>query len=66
MQTIAVQKRTLGIFTSFLLVSAIPLLAADLKKTVLISSHILTELAEMCDTVAIIEQGRLLAALAEV
>jgi ABC-2 type transport system ATP-binding protein len=30
-------------------------------KTVLISSHILTELAEMCDTVGIIEQGRLLA-----
>ena len=30
-------------------------------KTVLVSSHILTELAEMCDTVAIIEQGRLLA-----
>ncbi len=29
--------------------------------TVLISSHILTELAEMCDRVAIIEQGRLLA-----
>ena len=30
-------------------------------KTVLISSHILTELAEVCDTVGIIEQGRLLA-----
>ena len=30
-------------------------------KTILISSHILTELAEMCDTVGIIEQGRLLA-----
>lgn len=30
-------------------------------KTVLISSHILTELAEMCDSVGIIEQGRLLA-----
>jgi len=30
-------------------------------KTVLVSSHILTELAEMCDTVAIIELGRLLA-----
>ena len=30
-------------------------------KTVLISSHILTELAEICDLVAIIEQGRLLA-----
>lgn len=35
-------------------------LAAD-GKSVLISSHILTELAEMCDLVAIIEQGRLLA-----
>jgi ABC-2 type transport system ATP-binding protein len=35
-------------------------LAAD-GKSILISSHILTELAEMCDTVAIIEQGRLLA-----
>ncbi len=31
-------------------------------KTVLISSHILTELAEMCDAVAIIEKGQLLAA----
>jgi ABC-2 type transport system ATP-binding protein len=30
-------------------------------KTILISSHILTELAEMCDSVGIIEQGRLLA-----
>ena len=30
-------------------------------KTVLISSHILTELAEVCDTVGIIERGRLLA-----
>jgi len=30
-------------------------------KTVLVSSHILTELAEMCDRVGIIEQGRLLA-----
>ena len=30
-------------------------------KALLISSHILTELAEMCDRVAIIEQGRLLA-----
>jgi len=30
-------------------------------KTILISSHILTELAEMCDSVAILEQGRLLA-----
>jgi ABC-2 type transport system ATP-binding protein len=35
-------------------------LAAD-GKSLLVSSHILTELAEMCDTVAIIEQGRLLA-----
>jgi ABC-2 type transport system ATP-binding protein len=35
-------------------------LAAD-GKTILISSHILTELAEMCDTVGIIEQGKLLA-----
>ena len=30
-------------------------------KTILISSHILTELAEMCDHVGILEQGRLLA-----
>ncbi|MDG2222331.1 MAG: ABC transporter ATP-binding protein [Rubripirellula sp.] len=35
-------------------------LAAD-NKTILISSHILTELAEMCDRVGIIEQGELLA-----
>jgi len=35
-------------------------LAAD-GKTVLISSHILTELAEMCDIVGIIERGKLLA-----
>ncbi|MEX2559817.1 MAG: ABC transporter ATP-binding protein [Pirellulales bacterium] len=35
-------------------------LAAD-GKAILISSHILTELAEMCDMVGIIEQGRLLA-----
>ncbi|MEM6468719.1 MAG: ABC transporter ATP-binding protein [Planctomycetota bacterium] len=34
---------------------------ADQGKTVLISSHILTELAEMCDAVGIIEQGQLLA-----
>lgn len=34
---------------------------ADRGKTVLISSHILTELAEMVDTVGIIEQGHLLA-----
>lgn len=35
-------------------------LAAD-GKTVLVSSHILTELAEMCDRVGIIEKGQLLA-----
>jgi ABC-2 type transport system ATP-binding protein len=35
-------------------------LAAD-GKAILISSHILTELAEMCDMVGIIELGRLLA-----
>ena len=35
-------------------------LAAD-GKTILLSSHILTELAEMCDSVAVIEHGRLLA-----
>jgi ABC-2 type transport system ATP-binding protein len=35
-------------------------LAAD-GKTILISSHILTELAEMCDCVGIIEHGELLA-----
>jgi ABC-2 type transport system ATP-binding protein len=34
---------------------------ADDGKAVLVSSHILTELAEMCDRVGIIEQGRLLA-----
>ncbi len=34
---------------------------ADDGKTLLISSHILTELAEMCDVVAIIELGKLLA-----
>lgn len=34
--------------------------AAD-GKAVLISSHILTELAEMCDRIGIIEQGKLLA-----
>ncbi|TWT89927.1 putative ABC transporter ATP-binding protein YbhF [Pseudobythopirellula maris] len=34
---------------------------ADLGKAVLISSHILTELAEVCDRVGIIEQGQLLA-----
>jgi ABC-2 type transport system ATP-binding protein len=35
-------------------------LAAE-GKTILVSSHILTELAEMCDQVGILEQGRLLA-----
>ena len=35
-------------------------LAAD-GKTILLSSHILTELAEMCDLVAVIEKGRILA-----
>jgi ABC-2 type transport system ATP-binding protein len=35
-------------------------LAAD-GKAILVSSHILTELAEMCDRVAIIEVGRLIA-----
>ncbi len=34
-------------------------LAAE-GKTILVSSHILTELAEMCDHVGILEQGRLL------
>ena len=34
---------------------------ASIGKAVLISSHILTELAEVCDRVAIIEQGQLLA-----
>ena len=34
---------------------------ADVGKAVLISSHILTELAEVCDRVAIIEQGSLVA-----
>ena len=34
-------------------------LAAD-GKTILVSSHILTELAEMCDRVGIIELGRLI------
>ena len=34
---------------------------AEQGKSLLISSHILTELGEMCDRVAIIEQGRLLA-----
>ena len=34
---------------------------ADQGKAVLISSHILTELSEICDSCAIIEQGKLLA-----
>ncbi|WP_404368867.1 ABC transporter ATP-binding protein [Corallococcus coralloides] len=34
---------------------------ADQGKAVIISSHILTELAEICDSCVIIEQGRLLA-----
>jgi ABC-2 type transport system ATP-binding protein len=34
---------------------------ADRGKTILVSSHILTELAEMCDRVGIIEVGRLIA-----
>ena len=34
---------------------------AEMGKAVLISSHILTELAEICDKVAIIETGKLLA-----
>ncbi len=37
------------------------ILARDLRKTVLISSHILTELGEICDSAAIIEAGRILA-----
>jgi len=39
----------------------IRLLASKLQKTVLISSHILTELGEICDSVVIIEAGRILA-----
>lgn len=35
-------------------------LASD-GKTVLLSSHILTELSEMCDEIAVIEKGRILA-----
>jgi ABC-2 type transport system ATP-binding protein len=37
------------------------LLARELNKTILISSHILTELGEICDSAAIIEAGRILA-----
>ncbi len=39
----------------------IALLASEMKKTVLISSHILTELGEICDSAAIIEAGEILA-----
>ena len=39
----------------------IALLAKELNKTVLISSHILTELGEICDAAAIIEAGQILA-----
>jgi len=39
----------------------IHLLATDLQKTVLISSHILTELSEICHSAAIIEAGKILA-----
>ncbi|MEM7809961.1 MAG: ABC transporter ATP-binding protein [Planctomycetota bacterium] len=39
----------------------IRLLADEMGKTVLISSHILTELTEICDAAAIIEAGRILA-----
>ena len=37
------------------------LLATEMDKTVLISSHILTELGEICDSALIIEAGQLLA-----
>jgi ABC-2 type transport system ATP-binding protein len=39
----------------------IHLLATDLQKTILISSHILTELSEICDSAVIIEAGKILA-----
>ncbi len=39
----------------------IKLLATEMRKTVLISSHILTELGEICDSAAIIEAGKVLA-----
>lgn len=39
----------------------IALLASEMNKTVLISSHILTELGEVCDSAAIIEAGEILA-----
>jgi ABC-2 type transport system ATP-binding protein len=37
------------------------LLATEMNKTIFISSHILTELGEICDSAAIIEAGRILA-----
>lgn len=39
----------------------IDILARQMGKTILISSHILTELSEICDSAAIIEAGRILA-----
>ena len=39
----------------------IALMATEMNKTVLISSHILTELGEICDSAAIIEAGEILA-----
>lgn len=39
----------------------IHLLATEMNKTVFISSHILTELGEICDSAAIIEAGEILA-----
>jgi ABC-2 type transport system ATP-binding protein len=39
----------------------IHLLATELNKTVLISSHILTELGEICDSAVIIEAGEIIA-----
>ena len=39
----------------------IRLMATQMHKTILISSHILTELGEICDSAAIIEAGRILA-----
>jgi len=38
----------------------IRLLATEMHKTVLISSHILTELGEICDSAAIVEAGKIL------
>jgi ABC-2 type transport system ATP-binding protein len=39
----------------------INILSRQMKKTILISSHILTELSEMCDAAAIIEAGKIIA-----